>query len=94
MTGLAALVYLGVMSLYFAAWKEDLFFGEPLTWPTFVGLVLLQVAAGATIGKWWAVALPFGAILVAVPLDTARAWGRKRRLRSTTGTSCLYPPPC
>jgi hypothetical protein len=77
MTGLAALVYLGAMSLYFAAWKEDVFFGEPLTWLTFVGLALLQVAVGATIGSWWAVALPFGAILVAVPFGYGEGVGQE-----------------
>ena len=80
MTGLAALVYLGVMSLYFAAWKEDVFFGEPLTWLTLVGLVVLQVAAGATIGRWWAVALPFGAILVAVPFGYGEGVGQEAPL--------------
>ena len=77
MSSLAALVYLGAKSLYFAAWREDVFVGEPLTWLTFVGLALLQVAVGATIGRWWAVALPFGAILLGVPFGYGEGVGQE-----------------
>jgi hypothetical protein len=77
MSGLAALAYLGAMSLYFLAWKEDVFFGEPLTWLVFAVLVLLNVAVGTAIGKWWAVALPFAAILFAVPFGYGEGVGQE-----------------
>lgn len=77
MSALAALVYFVAMGLYFAAWKEDVFFGEPLSWLVLAVLAFLNVAAGAAIGSWWAVALPFGAILVAVPFGYGEGVGQE-----------------
>ena len=77
MSGLAALAYLGAMSLYFLAWREDVFFGEPLTWLVFAVLALLHLTVGAAIGRWWAVALPFGAILVAAPFGYGEGVGQE-----------------
>jgi hypothetical protein len=77
MSVLYALVYLAAMSLYFYAWKGDAFFGEGLTWLVFAGLAAFQVVLGASIGSWWAVALPFAAIVVAVPFGYGEGVGQE-----------------
>jgi hypothetical protein len=70
-----AAVYLILMGAYFYAWKEDI--GSSLGWALFVGLAALQLAAGASVGTWSAVALPFVAILVAVPFGYGEGIGQE-----------------
>ncbi len=77
MRALAALVYLVVMGFYFYAWKEDVFFEPPFDWLVFAGMAVVQVAAGSWIGRLWAAALPFVAILVAAPFGYGEGAGQE-----------------
>jgi hypothetical protein len=68
--------YLVVMGVYFYLWKEDAA-DRPFGLVLFIVLLLVHVAVGAAIGAWWAVALPFAAILVAVPFGYGEGVGQE-----------------
>jgi hypothetical protein len=68
--------YLTLMGAYFYLWKEDAA-DRPFGIVLFVGLLLVHVAVGAGIGAWWAVALPFLAILVAIPFGYGEGVGQE-----------------
>jgi hypothetical protein len=72
-----AAVYLVLMGLYFYAWNEDVAADPPLDWALLAGLAALQLGVGAGVGAWWAVALPFAAILVAVPYGYGEGAGQE-----------------
>jgi hypothetical protein len=77
MRALAAVVYLVVMGSYFYAWKEDVVVEPPFNWLAFAGIAVVQVVAGTWIGRLWAAALPFVAILVAVPFGYGEGVGQE-----------------
>ena len=68
--------YLTLMGVYFYLWKEDAT-DRPFGIVLFVGLIVVHVPVGAAIGAWWAVALPFVAILVAVPFGYGEGLGQE-----------------
>jgi hypothetical protein len=70
-------VYLALMALYFYRWKEDIAVSEPWGWVSLAGLAVLQIAAGLVIARWWSLALPFAAILVAVPFGYGEGIGQE-----------------
>jgi hypothetical protein len=70
-------VYLGLMALYFYRWKEDVAVDEPWGWASLAALALLQVAAGLAIAHWWSLALPFAAVVVAVPFGYGEGVGQE-----------------
>ena len=73
----AAAVYLVLMGAYFYAWKEEIAIGSSLGWALLIGLAGLQLAVGASVGAWSALALPFVAILVAVPFGYGEGIGQE-----------------
>lgn len=68
--------YLTLMGVYFYLWKEDAV-DRPFGLVLFVALIVVHVPVGAAIGAWWAVALPFAAILVAVPFGYGEGLGQE-----------------
>jgi hypothetical protein len=72
-----AFAYLVGMGLYFYAWKKDVVFEPPLDWLVFAGLGVFQLVIGAMIGRWWALALPFAAVLLAVPFGYGEGLGQE-----------------
>lgn len=70
-------LYLVLMALYFFHWKEDVAVDEPWGWASFAGLAVLQIAAGLAIARWWSLALPFAAIVVAVPFGYGEGVGQE-----------------
>ena len=77
MTAAVPVFYLVLMALYFYRWKEDIAVGEPWGWVWFAGLAILQIAAGLAIARWWSLALPFAAIVVAVPFGYGEGVGQE-----------------
>ena len=69
--------YLVLMALYFYRWKEDIAVSEPWGWVSLAGLAVLQIAAGLAIARWWSLALPFAAIVVAVPFGYGEGVGQE-----------------
>ena len=65
------------MALYFFQWKEDVAVDEPCGWASFAGLAVLQIAADLAIARWWSLALPFAAIVVAVPFGYGEGVGQE-----------------
>jgi len=43
--------------------------GNPISWWALTTLVFLHVLAGAAIGRWWAVLLPFAWSAISVPAE-------------------------
>ena len=70
-------LYLVLMALYFYRWKEDIAVSEPWGWVSVAGLAILQIAAGIAIARWWSLALPFAAIVVAIPFGYGEGVGQE-----------------
>jgi hypothetical protein len=70
-------LYLVLMALYFYRWKEDVAVSEPWGWVSLAGLAILQIAAGIAIARWWSLALPFAAIVVAIPFGYGEGVGQE-----------------
>ena len=70
-------LYLVLMALYFFHWKEDVAVDEPWGLASFAGLAVLQIAAGLAIARWWSLALPLAAIVVAVPFGYGEGVGQE-----------------
>ncbi len=76
-TTVAAALYLALMALYFYGWKQDLAVSEPWGWASLAGLALLQVAAGFAVAPPWSLALPFAAVVVAIPFGDGEGVGQE-----------------
>jgi len=70
-------LYLVLMALYFYRWKEDIAVSEPWGYVSVAGLAILQIAAGIAIARWWSLALPFAAIVVAIPFGYGEGVGQE-----------------
>jgi peptidoglycan/LPS O-acetylase OafA/YrhL len=64
-----ALGYLGLMAIWiYWVLERQLFYGnDTASWLLLAGLIVAHVAAGALVARWWALALPALAVLLAVP---------------------------
>jgi hypothetical protein len=69
--------YLATMAVYFALWKKDVTTGEPWGWLWLAAVGMLHLAAGLLVGRWWALLLPFAAILLAVPYGYGEGVGQE-----------------
>ena len=69
--------YLGLMALYFYRWKEDIAVDEPWGWVSLAGLAVLQVVTGLATASWWSLALPFAAVVAAVPFGYGEGVGQE-----------------
>ena len=79
------------MGVYFYGWKEDVVVAEPWGWLFLAGLALLQLATGFLIGSWWALALPFAAILLAVPFGYGEGVGQEAPIWTYCGFALAIP---
>jgi hypothetical protein len=77
----ALVAYLAAMALYFYAyWNPGIELPEWADWTLLAGLIGLQLALGLATGRWWAVALPLGAILLAIPAGYGEGVGQEAEI--------------